>query len=259
MVQADVQTPRPRLAVVVGATGGLGTALVDALLAREDVDRVLAAGRSAQDPEGPLAARAAGDGRLRTLALDVTAPGQVEALGEALRDEDARLVMAWIAPGLLHDAAHGVAPEKRLEQVELAALERVFAVNAFGPLLVARQLVPRLRRGERTALAFLSARVGSIADNRKGGWYAYRASKAALNQMVRSLAVELRRRAPEAFAVALHPGTVATPLSAPFRDRVAHRVTPPPEAARNLLDVVDGLGPAQSGGFYAYDGTEIPW
>jgi NAD(P)-dependent dehydrogenase (short-subunit alcohol dehydrogenase family) len=256
------ETPQPhRLAVVVGATGGLGTALVDALLGRGDVDRVLAAGRRAEEPDGPLAARARSHpDRLRPLAVDVTRPDAVRRLGEAVEADGGRLVRALIAPGLLHDPATGLGPEKRLEDVELDALHRVFAVNAFGPLLVARALVPRLRRGDRAVLGFISARVGSIGDNRKGGWYAYRASKAALHQFVRSLAVELRRRAPEACAVALHPGTVATPLSEPFRAQLPEaQVRAPARAAADLLAVLDRLGPDESGRLYAWDGSGIPW
>ena len=251
----------PRVAVVVGATGGLGGAVVDALLAGRGVDRVIAAGRRAEDPEGPLARRArSGEARLRPLALDVARPEELTRLEEAVRADEGRLVAAVVACGLLHDAEAGVAPETRLEQVELASLQRVFAVNAFGPLLVARCLVPLLRRGDRAVLAFVSARVGSLADNRKGGWYAYRASKAALNQFVRSLAVELHRRAPEAAAVAFHPGTVATPLSAPFRSGLPEgQVHAPARAAADLLGLMERVGPEQSGRFYAWDGREVPW
>lgn len=264
MAQDPQDPPRPaerRLAVVVGATGGLGTAVVDALLARPDVEGVVAASRHAEAPHGPLAARArARPDRLRRVAVDVTRPEELERLAEAVDADGGRPLRVVVACGVLHDAAAGIAPEKRLEEVELASLERVFAVNAFGPLLVARHLVPRLRRGDRTVMAFVSARVGSVADNRKGGWYAYRASKAALNQLVRSLSVELRRRAPEAAALAFHPGTVATPLSAPFRTGLPEgQVRTPARAAADLVALMDRIGPAQSGRFYAWDGREVPW
>ena len=139
-------------------------------------------------------------------------------------------------------------------------LARSFQVNAIGPALVAKHFLPRLPKDRPARFAVLSARVGSIEDNRLGGWYGYRASKAALNMLVRSLAIELARTRPLAVCVALHPGTVDTALSRPFQRNVAaQKLFTPAYAAGRLLDVLDGLGPGDSGGFYAYDGTRIPF
>jgi NAD(P)-dependent dehydrogenase (short-subunit alcohol dehydrogenase family) len=137
-------------------------------------------------------------------------------------------------------------------------MQKSFAVNAIGPALLMKSLLPLLPRTGKAVFATLSARVGSIGDNQIGGWYSYRAAKAALNQLVHTAAIELKRTRPEAICVALHPGTVATPLSAPFA-KAGLKIRPPEEAARDLLAVIESLSPAQSGGFFDYRGTEMPW
>ncbi len=225
------------VAVVFGASGGIGRALVATLDASSRFGEVLAFGRREALPfdladEASIAAAAA----------------RVAAAG------DVRLVID--ATGLLHHA--GAAPEKTWRDLDAARLAEAFAVNAIGPALLMKHLLPHLPRTGKAVFATLSARVGSIGDNRLGGWYGYRASKAALNQFVRTAAVELARRAPQAICVALHPGTVATPLSAPFT-RPGQDVHAPGQAARHLLDVIDGLGPEASGGFFDWRGDPVPW
>jgi NAD(P)-dependent dehydrogenase (short-subunit alcohol dehydrogenase family) len=160
------------------------------------------------------------------------------------------------ATGFLHDEGQG--PEKSWRQIDAAKLARAFALNAIGPALIMKHFLPLFPRSIRAVFATLSARVGSIGDNRLGGWYSYRASKAALNQLVRTAAVELARSCPEAICVALHPGTVATSLSATFSKTGLPLQTPAMAAAR-LLAVIDGLQPDQSGGFFDHHGTTIPW
>ena len=228
MIEDIVSLPSP--ALVIGASGGLGAALAATLEARGVATQALSR---------------------RHDGLDLADEGSVVTALATLH-EPPRLVL--IATGLLH--ADGLAPEKNLAALDPARLARSFAVNAIGPALVAKHLLPRMPRDGRSILAVLSARVGSIADNRLGGWYGYRASKAALNQLIRTAAIEQTRRAPDSIVVALHPGTVATGLSAPFRGG-AERVFTPGDAARHLLDVVAGLKPADSGGFFAWDGTPI--
>ena len=158
------------------------------------------------------------------------------------------------AAGVLHSA--GVMPEKKLGDLGYAQLEATFRANTFGPALVLRHFSPLLDR-QRAVLAVLSAKVGSIGDNRLGGWYGYRASKAALNMLVRTAAIELRRSQPQAVLVALHPGTVASALSRPFKGDQIGRA--PEVAAAEMLQVLDALGPADSGSFVAYDGQRLPW
>jgi len=161
-------------------------------------------------------------------------------------------------PLVLHD--DGLRPEKSWRHLDADALARSYEVNAIGPALVAKHLLPRLRRDHKAVFAAMSARVGSIEDNRIGGWYAYRASKAALNQILRTLAIELGRRWPEAVCVGLHPGTTDTALSAPFQANVpAGKLFTPTFVAERLLTVVDDLDASASGGLYAWDGARIPF
>jgi NAD(P)-dependent dehydrogenase (short-subunit alcohol dehydrogenase family) len=180
------------------------------------------------------------------------------SIGEAFNAIKGPVDLVIVASGRLH--GEGVSPERSVTELEGEALARSFQVNAIGPALVAKHLLPRLARDRRTVFAVLSARVGSISDNRLGGWYGYRASKAALNMLVRTLAVELARSRPMAVCVALHPGTVDTALSRPFQRHVpAGKLFTAAHSADRLLDVLERLEPKDSGGFYAYDGTPIPF
>jgi NAD(P)-dependent dehydrogenase (short-subunit alcohol dehydrogenase family) len=247
----------PATALVTGGSSGIGLAVVAALLARADVTVVHAVARGAAD-SAALAALAERHGaRLRPLAADLTDDADLARLAARLR-ADGPLHLVFNAAGLLH--GDGLRPEKSLGQVRRGALERVFAVNAFAPILLAQALLPAMRHGAPAVFASLSARVGSIGDNRAGGWYAYRAAKAAQNQLLRTLAVECRRTHPMLACVLLHPGTVDTPLSAPFKATVEPaRLFAPGRAAAQLLGVIGTLGPADSGRFLAWDGQEVPW
>jgi NAD(P)-dependent dehydrogenase (short-subunit alcohol dehydrogenase family) len=227
--------PAGGVAVVFGAGGGIGGALLARLRAEPAFRAAIGFGRSSLPPidledEASLAtAKAAEAGPLR-LVIDAT--------------------------GFLHDARQ--APEKSWRDLDAVALARAFAQNATGPALIMKHVLPLLPQAGKAVFATLSARVGSIGDNRLGGWYGYRASKAALNQIVRTAAVEQRRRWPEAVCLALHPGTVETPLSSRFmRDRLT--IQSPAKAATRLLAVIDALGPADSGGFFDHHGAPIPW
>lgn len=156
---------------------------------------------------------------------------------------------------MLHGPTGG--PEKRLSDIDAQHMAASFAVNTVGPALALAHFASRLVRGERSVFAVLSAKVGSIGDNRLGGWYSYRASKAALNMVVKTAAIEMARTHPHAVIAAVHPGTVDSALSAPFRGAQIGR--PAMEAARQVLAVLDGLTPDESGGFRAYDGQKLPW
>ncbi len=238
------------LAVVVGAGGGIGAALTRALAARGWTVAALARRRPAAWTD-----EAAPDGTRRFVAADLLdeaslarAAAAVAAMGAPTR--------VIVASGLLHAA--GVAPEKSYRALDPAALAQLFAVNATGPALAAKHLLPLTPRDAPHVFAALSARVGSLSDNRLGGWYGYRASKAALNMMIRCLAIEHARTRPLGVVVGLHPGTVATALSAPFAGGAAERFTPDAAAAL-LLGVIEGLTPADSGGVFAWDGARVPW
>ena len=221
------------IAVVVGATGGIGAALLAEISRVGGFDQVVGLGRPGLD------------------LCDESSIGRAVA---ALPAGELRLVIN--AAGLLHDTEQR--PEKSLRDLDPARLVRVFAVNAIGPALLLKHFLPRLPRKGRAVFACLSARVGSIGDNRLGGWYGYRASKAALNQFVRTAAIELARTHPEAICVALHPGTVATRLSAPFV-REGQPLLTPAEAAGHLLTALSGLQAGNSGEFFDWRGAPIPW
>ena len=160
------------------------------------------------------------------------------------------------ATGFLHDARFQ--PEKSFRQLDPAHLTQSFAINATGPALLMKHFLPLLAREGRAVFATLSARVGSITDNRLGGWTSYRAAKAALNQIMRTSAIELARGRPQAICVALHPGTVATPLSDPFA-KAGLEVQTPEQAAARLLAVMEGLTPAENGLFFDHHGKPIPF
>ncbi|MGI3129578.1 SDR family oxidoreductase [Halopseudomonas pachastrellae] len=184
--------------------------------------------------------------------FDLLEPASIAAAAQAVAAQ-APYQLVLIATGVLHDAE--IQPEKSLAAIDAEAMQSVFQINSIGPALLLQHVLPLLDR--KGALAVLSARVGSIADNRLGGWYAYRASKAALNMLLKTAAIEHARRYPEARLLSLHPGTVVSPLSQPFRGAAAAR--PARQAAAQLLSVVDNATAADSGGFFAYDGAVIPW
>lgn len=226
-------SPDPTIhrALVVGASGGIGSALARALTARGA--EVTGLSRSA-------------DG------FDVTDE-------DAVREGIARLTgpfdAIWVATGAL--VIDGHEPEKSIRRLTPEAMAKQFALNAIGPALVLKHALALLPREGRSVVGVLSARVGSIGDNGLGGWMSYRAAKAAVNQVVRTAAIELKRTHREAVLVALHPGTVATPFTEDYAGRY-ERVSPD-EAAHNLLAVTDGLGPDQSGGFFDWRGEAVPW
>ncbi|WP_269581646.1 SDR family NAD(P)-dependent oxidoreductase [Roseibium sp. Sym1] len=225
-------------AVVIGASGGIGSAIVQALRHSREYDEVLGFGR-ATDP-----------------SLDLLDEDSIRACAEhvAARSSDLRLV--FDATGAL--ALKNSRPEKSWRELDPDALVGSFAVNAIGPALLMKHFLPLLPKTGRSVFATLSARVGSIGDNRLGGWYAYRASKAALNQLVRTVAVELARKKPEAVCVALHPGTVRTSLTDGFA-KTGLEVQERDLAAKRLLGVLEGLSAQESGGFFDYLGKAVPW
>jgi NAD(P)-dependent dehydrogenase (short-subunit alcohol dehydrogenase family) len=238
------------IAVVVGANGGIGRALFASLRHDPRYRHVV----------GVLRHRTADlvdDGGQSWIEADfldqaslLAAVQRVETLGPP--------ACVIVATGVLHGPSFS--PEKSLRALNPETLAEVFAVNAIGPALVAKHFLPAMPRDRATVFAALSARVGSIADNARGGWYGYRASKAALNMIIRTAAIEHARSHPLGLCVAIHPGTVATPLSQPFVGPVpSSRVFTPQVAATQILRVLDGLGPEATGGFYAWDGAEVPW
>jgi len=245
-------------ALIQGASRGIGLGFVRALLGNSRVANVVATCRDPAAAKALQQLREQHPKKLSIVALDVADETSIARAAEAVAGQLDSLALLVNTAGVLHEGE--MAPEKKLEDVSLAHLEQSFRVNAFGPLLMARYFAPLLRHRERAVFASLSARVGSIGDNRLGGWYAYRGAKAAQNMFTRNLALEFRRRLKNLIVVALHPGTTDTGLSRPFQANVTpEKLFQVDYAVACLLNVIDGLEPDHSGGFYAYDGSEIPW
>jgi NAD(P)-dependent dehydrogenase (short-subunit alcohol dehydrogenase family) len=250
--------PDDATALVIGASRGIGLAVTEQLLGSGRPSRVIALCRSPQTAS-ELQRAAEGDRRLTILPVDVTDERSLRQAADRIEDGAGRLDLLFNCAGVLHEAS-GIWPERQLSDIDPAALTRAFEVNARGPLLVFKVFEQLLKRSAGARVATLSARVGSIGDNRLGGWYAYRASKAALNQFVRTTAIQWARLPRPILCVALHPGTVRTDLSAPFAGETYRgKVFEPALAADQLLSVLAGLSPDDSGGFFAWDGQPIPW
>ena len=233
-------------AAVVGASGGIGRALTETLAGSVGVRRVYALSRTPQ---------AFADPKITAAHIDTANEASIAAAANSLTTD---LDLLIVASGLLHSGT--VQPEKSMREIDGGQMADVLQANTIGPALVAKHFLPHLARGRKSVFAALSARVGSIGDNRLGGWYAYRASKAALNMLIKTLSIEHGRRRPQSAVVALHPGTVDTALSRPFSSRVpAGQLRTAADAAHNLLRVIDGLGPEDSGQVFAWDGSQIPW
>jgi NAD(P)-dependent dehydrogenase (short-subunit alcohol dehydrogenase family) len=232
---------------IVGASGGIGRALVDSLTSDAHVSEIHAFSRSPVDWNRK---------KVRGHILDLTDEESIEkAASDAAGTSPLDAVI--VASGILHRDGE-LMPEKTMRDLNSKALAEVFAVNTIGPALIAKHFLPKLRRHHKTVFAALSARVGSIGDNRLGGWPSYRMSKSALNMLIRTLSIEQSRLLPQSIVVTLHPGTVDTPLSKPFSKRVeASKLFSPTLAATQLLQVVNGLEQNDSGRFFAYDGSPI--
>lgn len=234
--------------IIVGSTGGIGGAFIDTLAASEQVSQIYALSRQGQSHPSP---------KVANLTLDFTDETSIEAAAEALRETGA-FDLCVIATGLLQ--GEGIAPEKNMSAMSLDAFQKSFMVNTFGPAVTAKYFLPLMRRDKKAVLAALSARVGSISDNHIGGWYAYRASKAALNMLLKTLSIEFGRRFKETVIIGLHPGTVDTDLSKPFQGNVPEgKLFTPDFSAEKLLQVIDQVTPEDSGLLFAWDGKQIPF
>ncbi len=221
-------------ALVIGASGGIGSALAGQLADDGHCEKLVLLSR-------------------RNDGFDVTDEASVAQAAGALANQEFDLILC--ATGAL--TIDGAGPEKSIRHISQQAMMAQFALNAAGPALVLKHFVPLLARRRRAIMAFLSARVGSIGDNGLGGWISYRSAKAALNQIVHTAAIEVSRSHPASTIVSIHPGTVRTGLSNPFSS--GHSRFEPEEAATQILRTLDGLQPKDTGQFFAYDGTTIPW
>ena len=231
--------PADGAAVVIGAGGAIGRASTEALRASGRFQALYALSRRSDPP------------------VDVTDEASIQAAAEGVQADGRPVRLVLDCTGFLHDDTHG-GPEKSYRRLDPGHMAHAFAVNAIGPALVMKHFLPLLPREGKAAFATLSAKVGSIGDNGFGGWYSYRASKAALNQLVRTAAIELSRRRGETLCVAIHPGTTDTPLSEPF-GKAGLTVRAPEQSAARILGVLDRLHAGDSGGFFNHDGSALPW
>ena len=246
--------------LVQGASRGIGLAMVARLLARADIAHIYACSRAPQNSSPLQTLATAHPDRLTLLPLDITLEADIVRAAATVGERHEQLHGLINCAGVLHDDALSLQPEKRLEQIHANALDASFRVNAFGPMLLARHFFPLLKHDQPARFATLSARVGSISDNAMGGWYSYRASKAAQNQFTRTFAIEARRRAKQLIILALHPGTTDTALSQPFQKNVPEKKLFTADfVAETLLNIVFNATTEDSGRFIAWDGQDIPW
>jgi NAD(P)-dependent dehydrogenase (short-subunit alcohol dehydrogenase family) len=224
-------------AVIIGARGGIGAALADALEQDPNYAQVLRLHRESDQP------------------LDILDEASIAAAAASLSATNPHISLVIVATGLLHSEQKG--PEKSLRELEPNWMIENFRINAVGPALVAKHFLPIMAKQGPICFAALSARVGSISDNHLGGWHSYRASKSALNMLIRNISIEWQRKNPQSIVVGLHPGTVETALSAPFKGNPIHERFTPARAAGDMLSVLHGLKPEQSGQIFAYDGSLV--
>lgn len=236
----------PKCAAIFGASGGIGAAMCGALAAR-GVGTIYAGSRTGQAPVGP---------NIQPFGFDLTDEASIAAAAEMMSDNPPDLVI--VTSGVL-TLADGTGPERSYRKLDPAAMQEMLLLNTVGPAIIAKHLLPLLPRDRRAVFAALSARVGSIGDNRMGGWHSYRASKAGLNMLLKNFAIELGRTHKQAVVAGLHPGTVDTPLSQPFQGNVPDgQLFTPQHSAERLLAVLDRLAPKDSGGVFDWAGERVP-
>ncbi|MGF1460784.1 MAG: SDR family NAD(P)-dependent oxidoreductase [Leptolyngbyaceae cyanobacterium] len=250
-------TPSPRRALVVGANQGIGFGFVKQLLRDPSISNLYATYRSSTT-SSELLDLATQHEQLHCLPLEATSEGEIARIAAKIQGHGSGLDLAVNCVGILH---HGdLQPEKSLRQIDADQLLTYFQINSIPAILLAKHLQPLLKQETPTVFAHLSAKIGSIEDNHLGGWYGYRASKAALNMFLKTAAIEYSRKNPNTIIVALHPGTTDTRLSEPFQRNV------PPEklfsverTVAQLLKIIHNLTPADNGTFFSWDGSRLPW
>jgi NAD(P)-dependent dehydrogenase (short-subunit alcohol dehydrogenase family) len=234
--------------IIIGASGGIGAGFIDHLIDSDQVSQVYALSRQGIAHPSP---------KVANLTFDFTDEDSLVAAAEALRELDP-FDLIIVATGLLQ--GEGITPEKSIRDLSFKGFETSFMVNTIGPAMTAKYFLPLLNRNRKSVFAALSARVGSISDNRIGGWYAYRASKAALNMVLKTLSIEYGRRFKEAIFIGLHPGTVDTNLSKPFQKNVPEgKLFTPEFSTEKLLAVIDQVTPEDTGSLFDWAGEKIPF
>ena len=245
-------------ALIVGASQGIGLGFVKALLQQKNVARVFATYRNSATSNELFSLQQQYGVRLQCLQVDITQESQIAQGVKQIQESVKQLHLAIYCVGVLHEG--DLTPEKSLRQINAENLIYSFQVNSIGAVLLAKHLMPLFKKSQKSVFASISAKVGSIGDNRLGGWYGYRASKSALNMFLKTTAIEYSRRCPKTIVVALHPGTTDTRLSQPFQKNVPPGKLFPVEHTVNLLSkVISGLEQKDSGEFFSWDGSRLPW
>lgn len=245
-------------ASVFGASQGIGLGFVKYLLAHPKVNKIYATYRHESTATELLNLAQSHPDKLFCLVMDITDENQIETGIKTIKNDRQKVHLVINCVGILHD--ENLQPEKSLRHINIDNLTRYFQVNSIGGVLLAKHLVPLFKHQDRSVFATISAKVGSIGDNYLGGWYGYRASKAALNMLMRNVSIEYARSCPKNIVVTLHPGTTNTQLSRPFQANVPpEKLFPVELTVSQLMEVIAGLKPENSGQFLAWDGSNLPW
>jgi NAD(P)-dependent dehydrogenase (short-subunit alcohol dehydrogenase family) len=245
-------------AFIVGANGGIGLGFVQKLLHDDRVAKIYATYRRPESASELLTLEREHPEQLVCLPLDITDEAQIAECSDRIRSQVNKLHLVVNCVGILHEG--DLQPEKSLRQINPDHLMRYFQINSIGAVLLAKHLSPLFSHSETSVFATISAKIGSIGDNQLGGWYGYRASKAALNMLMRTVAIEYKRKSPQTIVVTLHPGTTDTRLSKPFQRNVPpEKLFPVERTVTQLLAVIENLEPKDSGEFFSWDGSRLPW
>jgi NAD(P)-dependent dehydrogenase (short-subunit alcohol dehydrogenase family) len=230
---------KENIALVIGGTGSIGSAIINELK-NQNFTKIISLGRSSNPP------------------LDLLDESSIKKAADFIKNQPGSLCLLFDATGILHNEDQNQMPEKTYKNIDLTFMKKNFEINVMGPALIMKHFLPLLDTDQKSIFATLSAKVGSISDNRYGGWYSYRASKAALNQMIKTASIELKMKNKNAVCVAIHPGTVTSKLSKPFqKDNL--KIQSNKESAKNIVQVMTNLKINDSGLFFDWSGDIINW
>tara|TARA_B110000211_G_scaffold92345_1_gene107659 strand:- start:198 stop:896 length:699 start_codon:yes stop_codon:yes gene_type:complete len=230
---------KENIALVIGGTGSIGSAIINELK-NQNFTKIISLGRSSNPP------------------LDLLDESSIKKAADFIKNQPGSLCLLFDATGILHNEDQNQMPEKTYKNIDLTFMKKNFEINVMGPALIMKHFLPLLDTDQKSIFATLSAKVGSISDNRYGGWYSYRASKAALNQMIKTASIELKMKNKNAVCVAIHPGTVTSKLSKPFqKDNL--KIQSNEESAKNIVQVMTNLKINDSGLFFDWSGDIINW
>ena len=230
---------------IIGSSGAIGRAFLDAYIADKEISNIYSISRTEVESN---------DERIIHINIDVTDEVSVKAAASKIGEN--RLDKLIVATGILHTELFG--PEKSIKDIKIENFVKIFSVNAFGPALIGKYFLPLMKKDKKSIAAFLSARVGSISENKLGGWYAYRASKSALNQIIKNFSIESKRTNPTGIIIGLQPGTVKSKLSEPFQKNVKKgKLLLPKDSVKSLIRVIESVMQNDSGKIFDWKGEEI--